>query len=243
MNMQQGVIRRTERVKVLLVDDHQMVREGLRAMLSTVKDIEVVAEASNGLEAIDKVNELQPHVILMDLLMPELGGVEAIRRIKSQHPSVAIIAITFNDKNHYIVDAIRAGAVGCLLKDVPRDLLIHTVRAVHRGGKLPKRGLLNGCTFGTDNAFGNNADKPAKSKPEDTAVLNQLTRRERDVLRLLVLARSNRQIADELYLSEHTATNYTRTLMMKLGVSNRTQAAVKGISSGIADNLSTETRG
>ena len=231
-----------DEIKVLLVSNYLVVREGLRTMLATAKDIEVVGEASYGLEVLHKVNEFQPAVVLIDAQMPNLDGLWATKRIKSKHPSTKIIVLTSHDGTVAITDAVRAGAVGYLLKDTSRELLVHAVRAANCGVMVTNDSLLRESILNITGSFGNNADKPAKSKPEDTVVLNQLTSRERDVLHLLVFGRSNRQIAEELYLSEDTTTKYTRTLMMKLGVSNRTQAAVKGICAGIADNLSTEMR-
>ena len=131
-----------EKIKVLLADDHPVVRAGLRTMLETVSDIEVVGEACDGLEAIDKVSECQPDVVLMDLRMPNMDGLEATKRIKSQLPSTAVIMLTIYDNDAYIVDAVRAGAVGYLLKDTSKDLLIHAIRAVTSGGMLVKTCLL-----------------------------------------------------------------------------------------------------
>ena len=121
-----------DKIKVLLADDHPVVREGLRTMLATVPDIEVVAEASDGLEAIDKVNECHPDVVLMDLRMPNMDGLEATKRIRSQLSSTAVIVLTIYDNDAYIVDAVRAGAIGYLLKDTSRDLLTCHTRSHQR---------------------------------------------------------------------------------------------------------------
>ena len=223
-----------EKIKVLLADDHPVVREGLRTMLSTAADIEVVAEACDGLEAIEKVNESCPDVVLMDLRMPNLDGLEATKRIKSQSSSPAIIVLTVLDNEAFIVDAVRAGAVGYLLKDAPRDLLIHAIHAATSGGMLVKTSLLREAMLNLAGAAGT---KQPKSQSADAAQLEELTRREREVLRLVVLGRSNKEIGQELSISEDTAKKHVQTIMLKLGVSDRTQAAVKAVRAGMVENL------
>jgi len=222
-----------DKIKVLLVDDHPVVREGLRTMLNTAPDIEVVAEAGDGLEAVDKANELQPHVVLMDLRMPNLDGIEATRRIKSHIPSVSVIVLTIYDNDAYVVDAVRSGAGGYLLKDASRDLLIHTIRAVNSGGMLIKTSLLREAMLTLSDAAGDQL----KGKPGDTAALGELTNREHDVLRLLIRGQSNKQIGQALSISEGTAKKHVQTIMLKLGVSDRTQAAVKAVRAGFADSF------
>jgi DNA-binding NarL/FixJ family response regulator len=228
-----------EKIKVLLVDDHPVVREGLRTMLSTASDIEVVAEACDGLEAIEKVNESCPDVVLMDLRMPNLDGLEATKRIKSQSSSPAIIVLTICDNDAYIVDAVRAGAGGYLLKDTSRDLLIHAIHAVTSGGMLVKTSLLREAML---NLAGAGGAKQPKSQSADAAQLEELTRREREVLRLVVLGRSNKEIGLELCISEDTAKKHVQTIMLKLGVSDRTQAAVKAVRAGMVENLAEKVR-
>ena len=220
-----------DKIKVLLADDHPVVREGLRTMLATVPDIEVVAEASDGLEAIDKVNECHPEVVLMDLRMPNMDGLEATKRIRSQFPATAVIVLTILDNDAYIVDAVRAGAVGYLLKDTSRDLLINAIRAVTSGGMLIKTCLLREAMLSLANASGDQS----KSKHTGSASLDELTRRENEVLRQVVLGRSNKEIGQELSISEDTAKKHVQTIMLKMGVSDRTQAAVKAVRAGLVD--------
>jgi len=220
-----------DKIKVLLADDHPVVREGLRTMLATVPDIEVVAEASDGLEAIDKVNECHPDVVLMDLRMPNMEGLEATKRIRGQFPSTAVIVLTIYDNDAYIVDAVKAGAVGYLLKDTSRDLLIHAIRAVTSGGMLIKTCLLREAMLGLANATGDQN----KSKSAGPASLDELTRREHEVLSQVVLGRSNKEIGQELSISEDTAKKHVQTIMLKMGVSDRTQAAVKAVRAGLVD--------
>jgi len=225
-----------DKIKVLLVDDHPVVREGLRAMLSTATDIEVVAEAGDGFEALEKANEYQPQVVLMDLRMPNLDGIEATRRIKAQLSSTSVIVLTIYDNDAYVVDAIRAGAGGYLLKDASKDLLIHTIRVVNSGGMLVKSSLLREAVVSLSDAAGDQL----KGKPRDTTVLGELTPRERDVLRLLIRGRSNKEIGQALSISEDTAKKHVQTIMLKLGVSDRTQAAAKAVRAGLADSFTDE---
>ena len=221
-----------EKIKVLLADDHPVVRAGLRTMLETVSDIEVVGEACDGLEAIDKVGECQPDVVLMDLRMPNMDGLEATKRIKSQLSSTAVIMLTICDNDAYIVDAVRAGAVGYLLKDTSRDLLIHAIRAVTSGGMLVKTCLLREAMLSLADAAG----ERSKSNPAGPSGLAGLTRRENDVIGLVVLGRSNKEIGQELSISEDTAKKHVQTIMLKLNVTDRTQAAVKAVRAERADH-------
>jgi len=225
-----------DKIKVVLVDDHPVVREGLRTMLSTVPDIEVVAEAGDGLEALEKANEHRPHVVLMDLRMPNLDGIEATRRIKSQLPSTSVIVLTIYDNDAYVVDAVRAGAGGYLLKDASKDLLIHTIRAVNSGGMLIKTSLLREAMLSLSDTAGDRL----KEKPGESTALDELTPRERDVLRLLIRGRSNKEIGQALSISEDTAKKHVQTIMLKLGVSDRTQAAVKAVRAGLVDSFTDE---
>jgi len=217
-----------DKIKVLLVDDHPVVREGLHTMLATAPDIDVVAEANDGLEAIEKASEHQPHVVLMDLRMPNMDGLEATRRIKSQFASMSVIVLTIYDNDAYIVDAVRAGAGGYLLKDASRDLLIHTIRAVNSGGMLIKTSLLREAMLSLADATGDQF----KDKRVGMTTPNGLTPRERDVLQLVIEGQSNKKIGRELSISEDTVKKHVQTILSKLDVSDRTQAAVKAVRAG-----------
>jgi len=217
-----------DKIRVLLVDDHPVVREGLHTMLATAPDIEIVAEAGDGFEAVEKASEHRPHVVLMDLRMPNLDGLEATRRIKSQLASTSVIVLTIYDNDAYIIDAVRAGAGGYLLKDASRDLLIHTIRAVNSGGMLIKTSLLREAMLSLADATG--------SQSKDTRVTatasNGLTSRECQVLHLVIEGQSNKEIGRTLSISEDTAKKHVQTILSKLGVSDRTQAAVKAVRAG-----------
>ena len=222
-----------DKIKVLLADDHPVVREGLHTMLASASDIEVVAEAGDGFEAIDKANKHQPDVVLMDLRMPNLDGLEATRRIKKQLPSTAIIILTMYDKDGYVMDAVKAGAGGYLLKDTSKDLLINAIRAVNSGGMLVKTSLLR-------EAFRNlteTSDAQPLSKATSIMTPSELTSREHDVLQLLTQGRSNKEIGRALCISEDTAKKHVQTIMLKLHVSDRTQAAVKAVRNGLVTNF------
>jgi len=222
-----------DKIKVLLADDHPVVRQGLHTMLASAPDIEVVAEAGDGFEAIEKTNKHQPDVVLMDLRMPNLDGLEATRRIKKQLPATAVIILTMYDKDGYVMDAVKAGAGGYLLKDASKDLLINTIRAVNSGGMLVKTSLLR-------EAF---RDLPATSdvqpleKAPSIMTPSELTSREYDVLQLLTQGRSNKEIGRALCISEDTAKKHVQTIMLKLRVSDRTQAAVKAVRNGLVTNF------
>ena len=225
-----------DKIKVLLADDHPVVREGLQTMLATTPDIEVIAEANDGLEAIEKANEHQPHVVLMDLRMPNLDGLEATRRIKSQLASTSVIVLTVYDNDAYVVDAVRAGAGGYLLKDASKDLLVHTIRAVNSGGMLIKTSLLRQAILSNASVTGGQS----KEEHINVTASNGLTPRERDVLRLVIEGQSNKEIGGSLSISEDTAKKHVQTILSKLGVSDRTQAAVKAVRAGLIAPFSNE---
>jgi len=225
-----------DKINVLLADDHLMVRQGLRAMLATAPDIEVVAEAGDGLEAIEKAKEHRPHVVLMDLRMPNLDGLTATRRIKSQFASMSVIVVTIYDNDAYVVDAIRAGAGGYLLKDASKDLLLHTIRAVNSGGMLIKTSLLRKAMLDlADTSGGQSSRKYVRSKAR-----NGLTAREHAVLHLVIQGQTNKEIGGTLCISEDTAKKHVQSILSKLDVSDRTQAAVKAVRAGIVEPFSNE---
>jgi len=217
------------KTKVLLVDDHPVVREGLRTMLGTVPDIEVVAEAGDGFEAIEKVKEHRPDVVLMDLRMPNLDGLEATRRIKSQLPSTAVIVLTVYDNDAYVVDAVRAGAGGYVLKDASKDLLVHTIRAVSSGATLIRTNLLHRAI----SSLVDSKSAHQKSGMSTTPGLALLTPREQEVLKLVAEGRTNKDIGKELSITEDTVKKHMQSIIAKLNASSRTDAAMKATRAGI----------
>ncbi len=218
-----------EQVRVLIADDHPVVREGFRAMLSLDPDVEVVGEANDGLEAVAMAADLRPDVILMDLRMPNLDGMEATRRIKAQYPSIAIVVLTIYDNDAYVIDAVRAGASGYLLKDASRDLLIHTLRAVNSGATLIKTSLL----FEAISGLVGSEDKQGKARPLTAVGLDELTGREQDVLELVADGLTNKEIGKRLNIAEDTVKKHVQSVIAKLGAAGRTDASMKAARAGL----------
>ncbi len=208
-------------IRVLIVDDHGVVREGLRAYLELEPDIQVIGEARDGQEAVWRASELQPDVVLMDLVMPNMGGVDATTRIKEQQPHVHVIVLTSFLEDDQVVPAIKAGATSYLLKDVAASDLARAIRAARAGQAQlhPEvaRRLMQQVT--------------APRKPDAGA---QLTEREREVLRLLADGRSNKEIARALVVSERTVKGHVSNILGKLGLQDRTQAALYAVRHGFA---------
>lgn len=214
-----------EVIKLLICDDQEVVREGLRAILGNVPGISVVGIASNGAEVVEAVPRLVPDVILMDLNMPIKNGVQATREITAAYPDTKVLVLTTYDAEDWVVDAIRAGAAGYLLKDAPREQLVAAIK-----------GTAGGATH-VDPAVAGNlfAIVAGSSDHATTNVAELLSERELDVLRLVGRGLSNREIADRLFLSEGTVRNYVSTLLQKLQVSDRTQAAILAVKNGLVD--------
>lgn len=209
----------TTPIRVLIVDDHAIVREGL-AMLLTEEDwIEVVGEAGNGVEAAAKTAELTPHVILMDLVMPEMDGIAATRHIRKAHPQSQILVLTSFAEDQRVRDAIQAGAIGYLLKDVLKADLLKAIQSAARGEPTlhpeAQRQLMRQVTT-----------------PQNT-LLDVLTSREVDVLRLIARGLSNKEIAANLFLTEGTVKGYVSAILAKLEVADRTQAALYAVKNGL----------
>lgn len=212
-------------VRVLICDDQVVVCEGLRAILSTAADIEVVGVAYNGEEAVGLVDQLHPEVVLMDLKMPVLNGVQATRMITTNYPGVRVLVLTTYDFDEWIFDAIRSGAAGYLLKDTPREQLIAAIR-----------GTASGKTYVDPSVAGKLFAQVNRGVPiPDAQIASLLSEREMDVLRLLARGMTNTEIAQRLYLSDGTVRNYVSAILEKLGVDDRTQAALMALRAGLAD--------
>ena len=213
------------KIKILLADDQGLFREGLRLLLSTQPDFEVVGEATNGEEALHLAAKLHPQIVLMDMRMPVLGGVEATRRLQETQPDCRVIVLTTFDDDELVFEGLRAGAVGYLLKAVSSPRLLEAIRSVARGESI----LEPSVTAKVVAEFARLANQV--SRPQ--VLVNPLSERERAVLRLVATGATNREIAATLYIAEGTVRNHLTNILDKLGVSDRTQAAVKAKELGL----------
>ena len=211
-------------VRVLIVDDHPVVRDGISMMLSREKDFQVVGEAMNGLEAVAKAQELSPDVILMDLRMPEMDGVEAMRQITELRLGARFIVLTTFDTDEYIFHAIEAGAKSYLLKDSSREDLFNAVRAAYRGESLIQPSVASRVL----DRFAQISKQTGHGGPSDI-----LSERELEVLRLMATGAANKQIAASLSVSESTAKTHVANIFQKLGVNDRTGAVTLAVQRGI----------
>lgn len=210
-------------IRVLIADDQSMVRAGLRLLLTGEHDIDVVAEASNGLEAVDKASRFNPTVVLMDIRMPELDGLEATRRILAANDAARILILTTFDLDEYVYDGLRAGASGFVLKDDPPEQLIAAVRTVAAGDSLLSPAI-------TKRVIKEFARMPRHTPPKE---LDDLSERERDVLRLIARGLSNAEIGQELYIGDTTVKTHVTHILQKLNLRDRVQAVVLAYQTGI----------
>ena len=218
-----------EKIRILIVDDYPVIREGLRTMLSTYQTVEIVGEAADGAEAVAMVAEKKPNVVLMDIRMPNMDGIEATRRIKDKHPSISVIVLTIYDNDAYVIDAVRAGASGYLLKDTSRELLLHTIRTVSSGATLIRTDLLYEAICSLVRST-SEPEKPGLSTSES---LETLTAREHEVLKLVVDGRTNRAIGKELGIAEDTVKKHMQNILAKLDATSRTSVVAKVTRAGI----------
>jgi len=217
-----------QRIRVLIADDHKVVREGLAAILNAKQSIEVVGEAQNGQEAVEKARSLVPDVILMDVRMPRMGGVEATRQIKRESPHIGVIALTMYDEEHYIFDLVRAGATGYLLKDTDSEQIVVAIHAIYRGESLINPSVASKILA----EFSLLAQKKGKKRAR---LEHDLSEREITVLRLVKDGKANKEIAKSLDLSVKTVKNHVRNIFHKLQVYDRTQAAILAIRKGLIE--------
>ena len=210
-----------EAIKILIVDDHPVVREGICSMLKREPDFKIVGEATNGLEAIERVRELSPDVVLMDLRMPEMDGVGAIVKIKEERPEVKFIILTTFSDDEYIFKGIAAGARAYLLKDAPRDELFKAIRAVSRGESLIQPVVAS-------RLLDRLAELSKKTPSAET-----LSERELEVLRLMAGGASNKDIADQLSITQSTVKTHITSIFQKLNVTTRTEAVTTALRKGM----------
>jgi len=206
-------------IRVLIVDDQRLMREGLRVLLELEPDMKVVGEAENGAEALAAYETLRPDVVLMDVRMPVMNGVEATRRLSARWPAAGVIILTTFDDDAYIFDGLRAGALGYLLKDVSGEVLARAVRTVAGGGALIEPSVARKVV----DEF---ARLAPPARPPEATLPEPLSEREREILRLLAQGLSNREIGQRLYLAEGTVKNYVTAILQKVGARDRTQAVI-----------------
>ena len=214
-------------VRVLLVDDQALIRAGFRMILNAEDDIDVVGECADGTQAIDSTRRLKPDVVLMDIRMPEMDGIEATRRIAQSDgdPPVRVLMLTTFDLDEYVYDALRAGASGFLLKDVPAEQLVEGIRLIAAGEAL----LAPSVTRRLIEEF----SKGPRARHETPKGLEELTARELEVFMLIARGMSNHEIAQQLVVSETTVKTHVARVLMKLGVRDRVQAVVLAYESGL----------
>ncbi|MCL3993311.1 response regulator [Streptomyces lavenduligriseus] len=210
-----------EPVKVLLVDDHQVVRRGLRTFLEVQDDIEVVGEAADGAEGVARAEELRPDIVLMDIKMPGMDGIDALRRLRELGNPARVLIVTSFTEQRTVVPALRAGAAGYVYKDVDPDALAGAIRSVHAGHVLLQPEVADALLAREEAGGGQGRG-------------GSLTEREREVLGLIADGRSNREIARTLVLSEKTVKTHVSNILMKLDLADRTQAALWAVRHGVA---------
>ena len=220
-------------LRIVVVDDHDFVRDGIKVMLSGERDLEVVGEAAEGRGALELCRHVSPDLVLMDVRMPLMDGLSATRAIKRRFPMISVLILTMHEKEDYLLEAIKAGAAGYVLKDAPQRELVTAIRKVRAGETTLNRRLatrllqrLAGESLGVLGA------RPREKRAD---LLQPLTPREIEVLELVALGRSNREIAQTFVISVGTVKNHVEHIIAKLGVSDRTQAVVRGLEQGIID--------
>jgi DNA-binding NarL/FixJ family response regulator len=224
-------------VRLALVDDHDLAREGLRDMLADESDLEVVGEAANGREALALCFRVRPDLVMMDVRMPEMDGLEATRMIKQEFPKISVLILTMHENPDYLLEAIRAGAAGYVLKDAPQHEVITAIRQV-LGGESPldpelAARLLRRLAAEEGERREGLAQSGRGQRQEQ--YVESLTPREQEVLGLLKLGHTNREVARMLVISPGTAKNHVEHIIRKLGVSDRTQAVVRALELGILE--------
>lgn len=215
-----------EKIRVLLVDDQTMFRDGLKVLLRAEKDLEVIGEAGDGEEALQKAAELKPDVILMDLRMPVMDGATATRHLKSRHPECRVIVLTTFDEDAAVFDAMRSGAIGYLLKDAPTEKLYEAIRAAYRGESVLQPSVAARLVA----QFSRLAESAPRWSQE---LVEPLSAREMDVLRLMAAGDTNREIAQKLVVAEGTVKNHVTSIFNKLDVTDRTKAVVRARELGL----------
>jgi DNA-binding NarL/FixJ family response regulator len=216
----------TEMIRLLLVDDQRLMRDGLRILLELESDFEVVGEAEDGVQALESYQQFFPDVVLMDIRMPVMDGVEATRRLKDTDPNSKVIILTTFDDNEYVFEGLRAGALGYLLKDVSGDELADAIRKVAAGGSMIEPSVARKVVA--------EFARLAPATPEATEdLIEPLSEREIEILKLVAQGLTNKEIATRLYLAEGTVKNYVTSILGKISARDRTQAAIRARELGL----------
>jgi len=218
----------SETIRILLVDDQRLMRDGLRTILELEDDLQVIAEAEHGEDGLQAFEQHQPDVVLMDIRMPGMDGVEATRRMVERWPEARVIILTTFDDDEHIFEGLRAGALGYLLKDVSGNELAQAIRKVAAGGALIEPSVAR-------KVLAEFARLETSSRPINAGLTDPLSAREIEILKLLAQGLANKIIAERLYLAEGTVKNYVSNILSKLGVTDRTQAALRGRELGLLE--------
>ncbi|MCG3114092.1 MAG: response regulator transcription factor [Candidatus Manganitrophus sp. SA1] len=216
------------KIRILIADDHRVVREGLAAILKSRNDMDVVGEAINGFEVIEKTKALKPDVILMDISMPQMNGVEATRAVRKISPEIGIVVLTMHDDDATIFELVRTGVHGYLLKDADSSEIVKAIQSIYKGESIIHPSIARKIL----GEFSQLEPEQVKKAPRQ---MYNLSGREVDVLRRVAKGKTNKEIASELHLSEKTIKNHVRNIFHKMGVYDRTEAAMKGVQEGIID--------
>ncbi|MFW5998726.1 MAG: response regulator [Halanaerobiaceae bacterium] len=205
------------KIKVLVADDHKLVREGICKLLELFKEIEVIDEAGDGLETVSKVRDHFPDLVLLDLNMPRMNGISAVKKIKEISPEIKVLILTIHDEEEYIFEVTRAGAEGYIQKDIKPQDLHQSIKKVINGGKV----------------FPASVEEDIEKNTSEGETIEELSNREQQVLELLAQGMSNKELAEELYISEKTVKNHVSNILRKLSVNDRTQAVILGLKKGL----------
>ena len=208
-------------IKVLLVDDQHLIRQGLKALLELETDLEIVGEAENGKEAIQVISQLEPDVVMMDIRMPVMDGVAATKEIQQNFSNIKVLVLTTFDDDEYVTKALQNGATGYLLKDTPSEEVAVAIRAVHKGYTQLGPGIAKKLLTQFPSEIKNHSNQT-----EPPLGLTELTPREKEVLKLITSGDSNKEIAKKLYISEGTVKNHVTNILSRLNLRDRTQAAI-----------------
>lgn len=212
-------------ITILLVEDEHLIRQGLKALLQSNPDLQIVGEAENGIQAIEQVETLNPDIVIMDINMPEMDGISATQIITQKFPRTKVIILSSFDNQHYVHQAIKYNASAYLLKNISLEDLVHSIRLVIKGYTEFSPGVLQASTFSFQNPTDIRQPLPTHGNIQLTPELDKLSKREREVLCLIIIGYTNRQIAEKLFISERTVKNHVTRILSCLNVSSRTDAA------------------